>query len=97
MVKGASPIMGYSSFKQRIKDNEVIFDEDSLQLTYSSNKNHDLKYLGDYKVNDNIMDLNYSRMDSPYAYIQREAMTMEISFNGETLFLDFYNMERREE
>jgi hypothetical protein len=36
-------------------------------------------------------------MDSPYAYIQREAMTMEISFNGETLFLDFYNMERREE
>jgi hypothetical protein len=87
----------YTSFKQRIKDNEVIFDEDSLQLTYSSNKNHDLKYLGDYKVNDNIMDLNYSRMDSPYAYIQREAMTMEISFNGETLFLDFYNMERREE
>jgi len=95
-VSSSATDTSYAAFKTRIKDNKVEFDEASLQLSYESTKTHSLTYLGDYIVNNSIMDLEYDRIDSKYATVEREAQTMTISFNGYSLFLDFYNMERRE-
>ena len=96
-VSSSTEDTSFEAFKTRIKGNEITFNETNLQLTYNSNKSHDLLFKGDYIVNGTTMDLEYDRMDSPYASVIRESGTMTISYNGETLFLDFYNLERRED
>ncbi len=96
-VSSSSRDLSFNSFKSQIKNNTVNFDETDLTLTYYGNKTHKLTFKGNYLVNDDLIDLEYERMDSPYAYSQREVNSIIISFNGETLYLDFYNQERREE
>lgn len=86
----------FETFKTRIRENEITFDEDDLRLTYESDHLFDVVYRGDFSVDDAVVDLEYSRMDSPYAVVNRKPDTITISFNGVTLFLDFYGMERRE-
>lgn len=84
----------YEEFVKRIRDNAVQFDARSLTLYYHSNDELTLTYKGDFKVNGEAMDLQYPRMDSPYAFVEREPETIEIRFDGHRLHLDFYNMER---
>ena len=87
----------FADFMTRIKANEVTFDEETLELFYEGADSHHLEFKGDYKLNDTVMDLEYDRFEAPYATVERESDTITISYNGKTLFLDFYNMERREE
>lgn len=95
-VSSISRDVSFSSFINRIKSNKVSFNETDLILSYQSNNLHELTYQGNYLVNNNIMDLEYERMDSPYAYTRREPDVVVIDFNGKSLYLDFYNLERRE-
>jgi len=83
----------YEAFKQRILSNTVVFDEDTMQVTYQSNHLLNVTFAGDFYVDNQLMDLEYDRIDSPYATVERKADTMTISFNGHTLVLDFYNAE----
>jgi hypothetical protein len=96
-VSSISQDSNFQSFINRIKSYDISFDEDNLKLTYSGEKNHELNYKGNYYLDSNLMDLEYKRMDSPYAIVDREALTMTLSFNGKSLYLDFYNLERSEE
>lgn len=85
----------FEDFMNRIKSNEVEFDESNLQLSYtSSGKTLDLEYKGDFKVNDEIMDLEYERYESKYSSVERKAPELYYEFNGHSLYLDFYNNER---
>ena len=85
----------FGEFCKRIISNELNFDDKKLILNYrSKGKNLQLKFKGDFKVNGKTVDTNYDRFDSPYSKAKKKADAIEISFNGNSLLLDFYNMKR---
>lgn len=85
----------FGEFCNRIISNELTFDDKNLILNYrSKGKNLQLKFKGDFIVDEKPVDINYDRFDSPYSRAKKKAETIEIAFNGKSLFLDFYNMKR---
>jgi hypothetical protein len=85
----------FESFCQRIRNNALTFDEKSLELTYlSKGKQFRLTFGADFLVDGKVVDTNYLRFDSPYCKAERKAETVAFSFNGKSLFLDFYKMKR---
>lgn len=84
----------FENFMTRIKNNEVVFNEKSITLTYNSYKKLDLTYRGYFKVNDAIMNTEYKRFNSPYVKADRKPNTVTIEYNGKRLHLDFYNKKR---
>jgi hypothetical protein len=80
----------FDNFVNEIKSEIVLFNEDTL--TY---KNLELTYLGDFKVDDEVMDLNYMRFDNKYSKTERKADVITIEFNGQSLELDFNNLTRK--
>ncbi len=83
----------FSSFIKRIENNQITYVEQTL--TYVSNqKTMQVTFLGDFLVNNQIIDTNYERHTTTYAHTIREASTMTFEFNGEKLFLDFENLIR---
>jgi len=85
----------FEAFVERIQQNKVEFDAKSLELAYSSNgRNFNLKFKGDFKVDEKVVDTNYDRYDSPYAKAKRKDKTITYEYNGKKLFLDFENLKR---
>ncbi|MDL5511198.1 hypothetical protein QSE00_05190 [Arenibacter sp. M-2] len=85
----------FDLFIQRIKNNRIEWDSMSLSLTYQSlDRNYHLKFDGDFTVDDQVIDSNYNRYDSPYVRSGHRPETIEITHNGKSLFLDFKNMIR---
>jgi hypothetical protein len=86
---------GFKNFVSRIRNNPVEFDAGSLVLSYSSQgRAYSLTFNGDFKIDDKIMDTSYSRYDSPYIKAERKDETLSFSFNGESLYLDFDELQR---
>lgn len=84
----------FEEFIYRIKSNEYYFDGKSY-LEYTSNgKTLTLDFDGDFTVDGEVMDLDYERYDSPYAYVERYSDDMYFEFGGETLYTNFVTGER---
>ena len=85
----------FEAFTERIQNNELNFNVESLTLIYHSNGNtYQLKFDADFLINEEVIDTNYDRYDSPYAKAKKKDKTLTFEFNGKSLFLDFYNMKR---
>jgi len=82
-------------FAEYIKANTVEFDEETLHLSYTSGgKKMELTFGGDFMINSQVVDTDYSRYDSPYSETERKPDTITIEFAGKSLYLDFENLER---
>jgi len=85
----------FERFVERIRNNRVEFDRESLELTYwSQGHEYGLIFGGDFKLDKEIVDTDYSRFDSPYVKAEKKDKTLSFSFNGKSLFLDFENLQR---
>ncbi|HPE75245.1 MAG TPA: hypothetical protein PLC80_04120 [Draconibacterium sp.] len=85
----------FEAFCNRIRQNQINFNPKTLELKYYSNgKNYELKFGGEFILNGKTIDTNYSRFDSPYVKAEKKDKTINIEFNGKSLFLDFENMIR---
>lgn len=85
----------FDEFCQRILANEMNFDSSNLVLNYfSRDKEYQLEFGGDFLINNNFINLEYERYDSPYIKANKKDKTLSFNFNGETLYLDFYNLGR---
>ena len=84
--------VSHEAFVYCIRNNPVEFDIGSLTLYYVSKGVLTLTFQGDFKVNGEVKDLEYVRVDSPYTFAEREPDRIEISLEGHRL--DFDNMER---
>lgn len=85
----------FRQFVQTIKSNPFLFDEDNLSLAYfSDSTTYKLEFSGAFCINDQVVDTHYPRFDSPYVKSLRKPQTLEFSFNGKKLYLDFYNAKR---
>jgi len=86
----------FEAFTRRIKNNEVHFDVESLNLIYQSNgKKYKLEYGSDFSIDGKVIDTNYSRYDSPYVKAKKKDKTITFNLNGKSLFLDFGNIIRK--
>jgi hypothetical protein len=83
----------FEDFMARIKSNPVSYE--GGVLTYQSGERLlELRYQGDFQIDGIVQDLEYPRFDSPYAQVQRKPDSITIRYQGESLFLDFYNGRR---
>jgi len=86
----------FGKFVERIRSNEVSFNQKTLELNYRSNgKNYELKFGADFKLDGKKTSTNYSRYDSPYVKAEKKDETLTFEFNGKSLHLDFENLIRR--
>ena len=85
----------FEDFMARVQKNSLNFDSKNLVLLYQSREgNYELKYNEVFKVNDQPVDSNYSRYQSPYIVANKKAKTFKFELNGHSLFLDFDHMIR---
>lgn len=92
----ASDDGSFENFIARIRKNEVIFNPRNLELTYNSNgRTYELTFGGDFRIDEEVIDTEYSRYDAPYVNGKRKDLTITISHGEKSLFLDFENMIRK--
>ena len=83
----------FDDFIRRIKSNRVSYDNGKLAY-YSGERLLELQYQGEFKIDGLTQELEYPRFDSPYAEVPRKPDSITIQYQGESLFLDFYNTRR---
>lgn len=92
---GCSDEEGFEAFINRIKNNRLSFDYSNKSVSYiSSGNEHNLKYKGDFIVNDNVQNLEYKRFDSDYSDTDRKSSVIKIGHEGKSIVLDFKNCKR---
>ncbi len=75
--------------------NPVEFNTKKLELSYvSKDKTYELRFGKEFKLNGTVIDIEYSRYDSPYAKAEKKDETLTFEYNGKSLFLDFNNLKR---
>jgi hypothetical protein len=85
----------FARFCQRIQKNTLTFNSTKPELTYLSNgKKYQLIFGADFLVNGEVVQTNYSRYDSPYCKAEKRAQTLNFSFNGKSLQLDYSKTKR---
>lgn len=89
----------FQSFLNRISGNPANFNPEASGgagiLSYrSAGKKYELEYNREFRINGNLIDTDYDRFDSPYVKVARNPDTVNISWEGHELFLDFNNMNR---
>jgi len=85
----------FKKFCQRIKQNNLFFDEETLTLTYQSKgKSHSLQFRGDFSLNGQNVNTEYSRFESPYCTAEKKAKSFHFAFGEESLYLNFEKMSR---
>jgi len=86
----------FEAFMQRIQNNKVSFNAETLELIYQSNNAaYDLKFGADFSIDGKVIDTNYNRYDSPYAKAKKKDKTLTFEYKGKSLFLDFENLIRK--
>ena len=85
----------FEQFVQRIRNNQVEFNQDKLELIYwSGGHEYSLTFGGDFYINNEKINTDYSRYNSPYISAEKKDKTLTFSFNGKSLFLDFDKLQR---
>jgi hypothetical protein len=86
----------FDAFVERIQNNPLQFNAKKHVLNYQSRGiEYNLKFGGDFMVDGNVVDTNYSRYESPYASAEKKDDTLTFEKNGKTLYLDFNNLVRK--
>jgi hypothetical protein len=85
----------FARFVQRIRDNQLEFNKESLELMYGSQgREYKLTFGGDFLINNEKITTDYSRYDSPYIKAEKKDKTLSFSYQGKSLFLDFDRLQR---
>jgi len=85
----------FSAFCERILNNKIEFDPEILELTYESqDRKYNLNFGGDFLLDNEKMNMEYIRYNSPYSQTAVKPDSIRIEYNDKYLFLDFYNLTR---
>ena len=82
--------ISFEGFIDELIGNKVVFDEGSMELSYSSKAEGvlEINTKGKRRHNGKNEDLNYPSYGSPYAHSKWDSGIVEINFDGEELVLD---------
>ena len=85
----------FAGFIDEMLGNSCEFSD--MTVCYNSgDKAFDVKYDEHFKLDGEIVDTDYARYDNSYGRVERGAQTMEFSFNGRELSLNFEAGTREE-
>lgn len=76
------------TFVKRIRQNTITCNEGTLQYATRGNRLR-VTFGGEFLVNEQVVDTQYKRFESPYAVSPRKPKTITISHGGHLLHLDF--------
>lgn len=77
----------FKDFITATKKKKITFNQ--MTLTYESDQLYALKYKGAFKINTEIQNLEYERLESPYGMVKRKDENMIYSFKDQSLELNF--------
>ena len=85
----------FQTFINRILANEFSYEDMNVKYN-SNNKSYDVLYNQYFKLNNELVDLDYERYESDYVIgnVKRKADIIVYSFNGYKLELDYKNGKR---
>ena len=88
----------FEAFVERILSNKVSFEDMTVKYE-SENKAFDVKYSEHFKINGEVVNTDYARYESPYVNgkVERFSETIEFSFGGKKLTLNYKNGTREEQ
>jgi len=85
----------YDTFITRIRNNLVDFRNNTVNYI-SNNNQYVLKYKKEFKINNQVIDTSYKRLDTPYCTAERYPELYQIHYQNHTLTLDLKNLVREE-
>ncbi len=92
---GSANEENFEDFKERIKNNKFLINKSTKEIVYHSKGNkHYLKYKGNFKLNNNVIDLEYNRFNSPYSQTKRNSKKIFISKDNYYIKMDYENCIR---
>lgn len=85
----------FENFCRRVRNNKIEFNPERLTLNYlSGGKNYQLTYKGDFMLDGQTVNTDYTGYDSPYGRSERKADDITFTFNGKSLHLNYNQMIR---
>lgn len=81
--------VSFEVFRDEVLSRPVSYENRTL-----SYENLELTFMGDFKVNGQVKDLEYQRFESDYSTTERKAQVITFEFQGQKLALDFYKLRR---
>ena len=84
----------FEEFKSRIKSNIVDFSDDGKAHYKTISGVLDVSYDGDFHVNGEAQNMNFSRYDSKFCKAERKDGEITVKSENNTLTLDFGNAKR---
>jgi hypothetical protein len=82
----------FENFVNTIKSHNITY-KDGI-LTYRADRVYELKYNDYFKVNGEIINTGYDRLDTPYAKAKRKPDEVNVQFKGSALYLNFDKLIR---
>lgn len=82
----------FENFVNAVKSHQVIYNNSTL--TYRADNTYELKYKGHFKVNGEIINTDYDRLDTPYTKAKRKPNEVKVEFRNSTLYLNFDKLIR---
>ena len=79
----------FEEFKMKIKGTPLNYEKGTL--TYGDLS---LTYLGDFKIDGEVQNLEYKRFDSKYSQTERKSQEIVFEFGNDSLRLNFYEQRR---
>jgi hypothetical protein len=84
---------GLDAFADRIRGNAVEYSDATL-VYESFDRSHQVEFGGEFHVNDELVNVEHQRFDSPYSQTPRKARAIRFAHDGHELELDFHGMKR---
>ncbi|MBU1143833.1 MAG: hypothetical protein KKH92_09360 [Firmicutes bacterium] len=86
--------VSFEKFSDYILSMKTTFS--SQKITMKSDHLYELNMLGDFKIDGNRINTEYSRYETPYVNAKRKPEELLISYKNKKLYLNFYQMIREE-
>jgi len=86
----------YDDFKTRIMNNSLSITTNGVEYK-SNNTKYELRYKNDFRINDEVVNTNYLRFDTPYLKAKRYANEYVIKYKNKSLRLNLKDNIRNEE
>jgi len=85
----------FSEFVDMVQESSVLFNHKKIQFLL--NHTYELKFNSTFKVDDQVIRLDYPRYDTPFVESLRKPNELMIHYLNKTLYLNFNQLIRKEE
>ena len=90
----STEFVSLDDFISEILSRKVSFK--NLTLTYEGKSKYQLKYKGEFKIDETAISTDYERLESPYGNVVRNPEDMTFNYKNQKLYVHFEKRIREE-